>query len=334
MSGRNSPRPDNLMSFDPLGNGATSTQINQQTQQLINEAVTRAIFSQMNQRQDDGESNGGAEIGVLEAKMRLPDFDAKTVDTWFWQVEAKFSAAKITADSTKYYTLIGALPTSVMARFSHLQANPPAAGQMYKTLKDLIISEYSESEQARIKRLLGDMSLGDKKPSQLLADMRNIAANTAVKDDFLRTLWLQNLPDTVRAIIAKDEDIDTNALAKLADRIHDTIKSGSFGSINAVTKSTPTAKADWREQTQTPEAKDMFEKLCRTIDELTKKVDKLSTDANQRQRSRSRSKTPYRRSQQNDETGEKRTFETCWWHFKFGENARKCQEGCKYFSKN
>jgi hypothetical protein len=40
-----------------------------------------------------------------------------------------------------------------------------------------------------------ELELGDKKPSQLLREMRMLAG-TQVKDDFLKTIFIQRLPVT------------------------------------------------------------------------------------------------------------------------------------------
>lgn len=63
-----------------------------------------------------------------------------------------------------------------------------------------------------------DMTLGDKKPSQLLREMRELAVGNA-KDDIIHSLWLQRLPDNIKPMLAMSENLDLNTLAEMADRI-------------------------------------------------------------------------------------------------------------------
>ncbi|XP_035230247.1 uncharacterized protein LOC118202198 [Stegodyphus dumicola] len=80
-----------------------------------------------------------------------------------------------------------------------------------------------ESENKRIQRLISGLGLGDYKPSQLLLQMKSLAA-----DDFLekvlKSLWLDKMPDFIKNILlVGDENLEK--LSMMADKIHD-MKSG------------------------------------------------------------------------------------------------------------
>ncbi|XP_017462173.1 PREDICTED: uncharacterized protein LOC108355525, partial [Rhagoletis zephyria] len=140
-------------------------------------------------------------------KVKLPDFVEEHTDLWFWQVEAAFEAADIVSDKKRYYTIIGQLPTRVMYKLADFRTNPPARNEMYDNLKARIINEFADSTHTKLTKLLSDLSLGDRKPSQLLAEMRTRAAATPVTDELLKQLWLRNLPEQIRAILSADEHI-------------------------------------------------------------------------------------------------------------------------------
>ncbi|KAK4874635.1 hypothetical protein RN001_013995 [Aquatica leii] len=61
------------------------------------------------------------------------------------------------------------------------------------------IAEFEESEGQKVNKLLTELELDDKNPSQLLREMRSLAG-TQVNDDFLRTIFilrlLINVPST------------------------------------------------------------------------------------------------------------------------------------------
>lgn len=197
------------------------------------------------------------------AKVKLPDFVEEHTDLWFWQVEAALDAAEISADKKKYNTIIGQLPTRVMYKLADLRTQVPPTGQMYKTLKDRIIGEFADSTQTKITKLLSEMALGDRKPSQLLAEMRSKAANTPVGDDLLKQLWLRNLPEQIRAIISADDQMPLITVATMADRILEAIKGSAHisGVGQAIIQLTATVS---------PVVTNPMELMQRQIDELTR----------------------------------------------------------------
>uniref|UniRef100_A0A1I8PZX3 Uncharacterized protein n=1 Tax=Stomoxys calcitrans TaxID=35570 RepID=A0A1I8PZX3_STOCA len=58
------------------------------------------------------------------------------------------------------------------------------------------------SEEKRLKRLLRETELGDKKPSTILREMICLASGE-VSDEFLKSLWMQRLPKQTQAILSR-----------------------------------------------------------------------------------------------------------------------------------
>lgn len=257
---------------------------------------------------------------VDHSKVKLPDFTEEHTDLWFWQVEAAFEAAGITSDKRKYMTIIGQLPTNVMYKLADLRDHQPANGTMYNTLKQRIITEFADSMQTKITKLLGDISLGDRKPSQLLAEMRTKAANTPITDDLLKQLWLRNLPEQIRAIISADDEMALNTAANMADRVLEATK-GPTHYANAAQAGNKQANVNPVTDTN------ILENIQKQMDELARQMRNLQS----RSRSQSRGQTP-NRSRSSKESESK--FDTCWWHHKFGKDARKCKQPCSFVSKN
>ncbi|KAL7724852.1 hypothetical protein ACLKA6_012837 [Drosophila palustris] len=88
---------------------------------------------------------------------------------------------------------------------------------MYGNLKRNIIERFCESEQKKIQKLLSDIDLGDRRPTQLLNELRGLAKDR-INEDFLKSLWMQRLPPHARAILQASND-DLSGMAKLADKI-------------------------------------------------------------------------------------------------------------------
>ena len=64
--------------------------------------------------------------------------------------------------------------------------NPPEHDK-YNKLKETLIARFTDSQEKQILMLLLGIELGDKKPSQLLRDMRALAMENAT-EGLLRTL--------------------------------------------------------------------------------------------------------------------------------------------------
>lgn len=312
------------------------------------------------------------EIGAIDnSKVKLPDFTEEYTELWFWQVECAFESANIGADRKKYNTIIGQLPTRVMYKLADLKQNPPATGTMYNTLKQRVINEFGESTQTKITKLFSDMSLGDRKPSQLLAEMRAKAADTPVTEELLLSLWQRNLPEQVRAILSSDTTLTASQSATIADRIVESTRSTPKMHINEV-QTTSTMHPVVSAQTMPPMQPMQPMQPMSTIlpfqhiaqiqqmpslqplpimpvaTSSTNPIDRMQTQINQilyhlqknhqsfstsRNNNNQRSQTPARQSTANSNTSssnEPQRFETCWWHFKFGKDARRCKEPCNF----
>lgn len=244
------------------------------------------------------ETQSSAQVGRVSVK--LPPFWDRNPLLWFANIEAQFKISAITEDETQYYYVVAALSSEILSYISDIIMTPPAKDK-YALLKERLISEFSDSEQKKIKAILSELTLGDDKPSHLLRKMKQLAGK-AVTDDFLKTLWLQRLPTQVQAILSVSED-SLDKLGVMADKIHET--TGAHIEEVHCTK------------TQTSE----LSELRAQISELSKQIERLSRNPERQRRDsssyRHRSKTPKQHAQ-------------CWYHWKFGEAANHCKPPCNY----
>ncbi|VDP93509.1 unnamed protein product [Echinostoma caproni] len=73
----------------------------------------------------------------------------------------------------------------------------PPEERPFEVLRAAILELSGSSNKERIRRVLKDMSLGDRKPSQLYRLMCNEMGNIPHDDAFVMELWLQKLPQEV-----------------------------------------------------------------------------------------------------------------------------------------
>ncbi|GFV15579.1 integrin alpha-PS1 [Trichonephila clavipes] len=73
----------------------------------------------------------------------------------------------ISSDDTKYSALVANLDAETLSYVSDIVLSPPNSDK-YHTLSQRLITQFSDSETQKIKKLLTDLQLGDEKPSHLL----------------------------------------------------------------------------------------------------------------------------------------------------------------------
>lgn len=237
---------------------------------------------------------------VSRVSVKVPPFWSDHPEIWFAQIEAQFVIAGITADDTKYNTVLAAIESNILAQIADAVLQPPRSGK-YSHLKKCIIDRFCESEQKKIQKLLSDMDLGDRRPTQLLNELSGLAKNR-VSDDFLKSLWLQRLPQQARAIL-QASNVELPELAKLADKI---LEVSDYRQIAAATA--PNIPDESPIGSRIAALEERIEKLCRS-------------------RSRNRSSSYSNRNQRPSTPS---ANNICWYHKTYGENALKCRQPCNY----
>lgn len=267
------------------------------------------------------------EAQISKVQIKVPPFWHESPEIWFAQVEAQFKLTGTTTDISKFNTVVGAVESKILTQVANAVLTPPANGK-YENIKAQILDRYADTEHKKMSKLLSDMTLGDKKPSHLLNEMRRLGGAN-VTEEFLKTLWLQNLPEQVRAIISASPG-DLTVLAPLADKVFEVTDTHRVNSVNY-----PCSTSQAR-------TSDVCTSLETKIDALTKAIQSLQV-GNKSSRSRSRSRSTARSHQGNQRSSTpagnqaKKVYDMCWYHYRFGTNAKKCSEPevpCNFNSKN
>jgi len=188
----------------------------------------------------------------------------------------------------------------------------------YEHLKSHLIKRFTDSKEKQLRTLLLGVELGDKRPTQLLRDMKALAGSDAT-EGLLRTLWLQRLPTRIQQLLLIFEDTTLDKLAECADKLWE---HPSSQEVQAVTTA-PTTGA-------TVQAIDPVDTITKRLDELALQVASLTYKTRrrgtERQRGRSRSRE---RSTSRARSSEKSDHGLCYYHRRFGDAARRCTIPCK-----
>lgn len=246
---------------------------------------------------------------VGKVGVRIPPFWPEDPEVWFAQIEGQFAIAGITVDTTKFYYITSNLEPQYARHVSDIIKKPPDDGK-YEKLKAELIKRLSVSQEAKLKQLLNDEVLGDRKPSEFLRHLQKLAG-PAVPEDFMRTLWTGRLPTHIQTAVASQRKLSLEESAELADCIHDIVQ----GTPQVASTSNDNVDPN---------------NMAKQIAELTKEVAALRLQLNEkgsrhRSKSRDRQKKNRSRSKSYDRS-------VCWYHRKFGTKANRCTTPCGFSS--
>lgn len=259
-------------------------------------------MSQNNSNDNSNTVISNPQISAMSQK--LPPFWPMNPDIWFAQVEATFAISGISADKTKFYHVIACIDSKYLEVVQDILKSPPE-NDKYGALKSRMLKEFSISETEKLNKLLQMVDMGDKKPTQLLREMQNLAG-TNFGATALETLFLQRLPENIRNIVSASSG-STEEKAKIADKIFE-LSNNQVHAVNTNPNSEINA-------------------LRSDIRYLAETLNKISTFPSNRsrgsfrRRSVSRSSSPHPQNNNNN---------ICYYHKRFGAKAIKCTSPCSY----
>lgn len=267
----------------------------------------------------EGEGSTQSSNGQIDSiRVKLPQFWPTNPDTWFIQAEAQFQAYRITKDETKYCLVITALPPEACDSIIDILSDPPATNR-YDSLKTELIKRHSVSEEKRLESLITKTDIGDRRPSELLRSMKQLAGQT-FNDSIIKTLWLRKLPQTIHAVLVAVGDKPTTELADIADKIFETQQNTSLFAISNTND--PSAR--------NTDTNDFNERLDR-IEAVISRLDfSDNTKVSKFRQSKLNSSNRYRSADRNAKNRRSRSTSSnaqreCWYHRRFGNRARNCR---------
>lgn len=247
---------------------------------------------------------------VHRVAVKLPPFWSDKPKLWFSQADSQFTLSDITNEVTKFHYVVSQLDARIALEIEDVIENPPPLNP-YTFLRTKLIDRLSASEEQRVRQLISEEELGDRKPSQFLRHLRSLAGSAIVQDNLLRQLWLKRLPSNVQAILATQSELQLDNIAELADKIVEVSPSTPTFAVNA-------ALSD----------KSIESNLLNTIADLQKQVAELSAFRSCPHHSRSSSNSSRRRSKSQNRSNSNQQI--CWYHKKFQDKAKKCISPCNY----
>lgn len=275
--------------------------------------------------------NGHQQVHAATVHFKLPQFWRNNVALWFTKVETQFAISKINSERTRFNYVVAELDEQVMMEVSDVITDAPE-GEQYSTLKQTMIDRFGESNENRIKKVLEGLTLGDRTPSALFRIMQT-TAGANMNETTLRAIWRSRLPERIAEIMsaheAADDVVPMATLIKIADRIHAQTRPSRIEAIASQPATSPSS---------TPS--DPIQQLTHQISELTKRLSRMEQHS-RRDRSPGRNNRNNSGNQNNESSNQNRSRSRsrsrlidglCYFHKKFGTEARKCSDGCNFSS--
>jgi len=256
-----------------------------------------------------GEVDLNAAVAALST-IWLPNFWRHAPEQWFVHAEAIFHNQRIKSDLSRVNYVVATLDEDGIRTVTDL-LGPDAR---YDLIKSRLIAAYVVPTAAWFRSMVQPGGLGDRRPSQLLRDMRS-GTTDGIGEKALKEFWLQKLPPAIRAVVISLEG-NLDSVAERADRIMDATTSHDIASVSIYSDT------------------DRFRAIENSILALTTQIVALATaQAKSLRTSRPTAQSTSNRSRSRSKS-RPRNDNWCFYHNNFGAEARNCRDPCTFRSKN
>lgn len=238
-------------------------------------------------------------------KVPFPPFLHDNVEMWFWATEKWFEGTNTYDDDHRFAAILLALPIATASVFREQFDSPPQSHK-YAFAKQLIIKHFSKNQFERIRALVDRIELGDTKPSELYAQMKQIAGD-AMSHSTLKGLWIMRLPEQWRPSLTLSSD-DPLVFLHAADLMHQVSPRNNLCAIN------PTPN----EAASAPQASPAAQQVCAVAGQKSFFANNSFQKFSTRTADGSQPKAP----------------SLCFYHRKYGVRARRCTRPCSWTPKD
>jgi hypothetical protein len=165
---------------------------------------------------------GAKALIAAVSKVDLPAFWEADPVLWFRQCESALRRAGTVSSGVKFDHVVGKLPNAVSLSCRSLLLSINFEDKdAYERLKDHLCRNYSKSKWQQGYALLDHPGLGDRRPSQLLQDMRALLPEKEAEGVLFQCLFLKRLPTTMSDAVMAAGLENIEDMAAMADRLHD-----------------------------------------------------------------------------------------------------------------
>ena len=156
-------------------------------------------------------------VAMGHITINLPKFWENDVRLWFLMIENIFSMRKIDSECQRHEPLLSSLDRRHLQRVEYVLLDLDPAFP-YSYLKAALIKIFGQTEDHKLDQLLHACELGDRKPTELLAEMCKLLG-TKGSPVLLKKLFMDRLPSSVRRVFVAGPIDNLDDVARRADRV-------------------------------------------------------------------------------------------------------------------
>jgi hypothetical protein len=153
-----------------------------------------------------------------EARVKLPDFWPHAPGIWFARAELRFETSNVANERQRFAYTVDALPYETLCHVVDLVEAPPAV-QPYTVLKERLLLAHQLTPVEKAIKLMKQPALGDRRPSQLLADLLQACPPGEQQIAFFRGAFVSRLPAELQAHLTGIDTANLKELAQRADQL-------------------------------------------------------------------------------------------------------------------
>jgi hypothetical protein len=156
---------------------------------------------------------------VLEAgRVKLPDFWPHAPGIWFARAELRFETSGVASERQRFAYTVDALPYETLCHVVDLVESPPDV-EPYTVLKERLMLAHQLTPVEKAIKLMELPALGDRRPSQLLADLLQACPPGEQQSAFFRGAFISRLPAELQAHLTGIDTANLKELAQRADQL-------------------------------------------------------------------------------------------------------------------
>ena len=244
---------------------------------------------------------------------KLPTFWSGSPEMWFRRAEAQFLICKVTDSKTKAALVLAQLD-EVTAGFVHdvgLEGDTP-----FEKLQAALIKACGKSKRQRVAELFDCPAMGSESPERFGVRLQQLAEGVSV-EDVIREVFLRGLPKDVSKTLVNHSGEFSDLSAKAG-----TFFTSSGAAINASSNT-------WTTSPQEPFSKSFCDESSASAEPMVSAHAAGPQYSRQPPRQRQGgSRAPRSRAPRSRQGGGDVEHRLCWYHDRWGRDARRCVEPC------
>ncbi|GAB1598558.1 hypothetical protein Ahia01_000132900 [Argonauta hians] len=180
-------------------------------------------------------ANATESIPSTPVGLVVPPFYKHDPELWFAILENQMTVCGITSNDDRLNHAIANLTLEALTEVRELVVEPQEKVSYY-TFKNELIKRTNTSQNIRLIQLLAPLQLGDRKPTQLLQEMRELQEEEKHMDYMPQDYFLKKLPVLMQDIVNILNKLNTSLekIAKVGDKIAGAVKPSSSQSSESL----------------------------------------------------------------------------------------------------